>query len=228
MPTAADGYALQPGTSNALYNAAADWTDNGGGGAHEPETQVRRGGCGGGGDLPPSSPHLLTPLLTPLLTAQSILPCLQAVMSWLASVRPHVSADLHGGALVGSYALDACDSRVGTRVVGDPWCMGVAYRWPARPRGSLPPVHTHARTLGPLLPTHHCQPTSPSPDPAAPAPAAAPPQGALLDCPSPEAPLPGYLANVYSMNHPSMRFSWGEVQASRQVQFFNGTTQGAT
>eukprot|EP00198_Chlamydomonas_reinhardtii_P001873 XP_001691209.1 predicted protein [Chlamydomonas reinhardtii] len=125
MPTAADGYALQPGTSNALYNAAADWTDNGGGGAHEPETQ--------------------------------------AVMSWLASVRPHVSADLHGGALVGSYALDACDSR-----------------------------------------------------------------GALLDCPSPEAPLPGYLANVYSMNHPSMRFSWGEVQASRQVQFFNGTTQGAT
>ncbi|KAG2426292.1 hypothetical protein HXX76_013049 [Chlamydomonas incerta] len=124
-PTPADGYALQPGTSSALYNAAADWTDNGGGGSHEPETL--------------------------------------AVMSWLAAVRPHVSADLHGGAMVASYALDACDSR-----------------------------------------------------------------GEDLDCPSPEAPLPGYLANVYSMNHPSMRFSWGEMQASRQVAFFNGTTQGAT
>ncbi|PNH05638.1 Carboxypeptidase M [Tetrabaena socialis] len=34
-----------------------------------------------------------------------------AVTSWLAAVRPTVSADLHGGALVASYALDACDSK---------------------------------------------------------------------------------------------------------------------
>ncbi|KXZ54547.1 hypothetical protein GPECTOR_4g612 [Gonium pectorale] len=34
----------------------------------------------------------------------------QAITSWLSSLRPTLSANLHGGALVASYALDACDS----------------------------------------------------------------------------------------------------------------------
>lgn len=32
--------------------------------------------------------------------------------SWLAAARPSLSANLHGGALVASFALDACDSLV--------------------------------------------------------------------------------------------------------------------
>lgn len=34
----------------------------------------------------------------------------EAVTSWLAAARPSLSANLHGGALVASFALDACDS----------------------------------------------------------------------------------------------------------------------
>ncbi|GFR49020.1 hypothetical protein Agub_g11041 [Astrephomene gubernaculifera] len=40
----------------------------------------------------------------------SMEPETEAVTSWLAALRPTVSANLHGGALVAGYTLDACDT----------------------------------------------------------------------------------------------------------------------
>ncbi|GLI59945.1 hypothetical protein VaNZ11_001997 [Volvox africanus] len=47
----------------------------------------------------------------------SMEPETKVVTSWLGSIRPTVSSNLHGGALVSGFTLDACDS-LGVRV----WC----------------------------------------------------------------------------------------------------------
>ncbi len=51
---------------------------------------------------------------SPLQTGDRPLqPEARAVASYLSATRPELSANLHGGALVANYLLDACDGLVG-------------------------------------------------------------------------------------------------------------------
>ncbi|KAG2490691.1 hypothetical protein HYH03_010853 [Edaphochlamys debaryana] len=83
----------------------------------------------------------------------------RAVAAWLSGLRPTVSANFHGGALVASHALDACDTK-----------------------------------------------------------------GQVAPCPSPEAPMPSFLANVYARNQAQMVAAW----ENGETTFDNCTTEGAS